>query len=151
MKPDLSPRCRARLFAFVLGLACAAPLLAAPLPLHGRWLPDEPEAGRAVLTIKEATLSWRGRNPPAPACAQDYVLIKERPGTVYTDGRGTKFVAGSPGSIPTYLMTLGAGTCGTPGEQVRVRFPLIYDINHIEFIEYAAGRPVNARRLHRKK
>lgn len=151
MKPDLSPRYRARLFAFVLGLACAAPLLAEPLPLHGRWQADEPEAGQAVLTIKAATLSWRGRNAPAPACVQDYVLNKERPGTVYTDGRGTKFVAGSLGSIPTYLMTLGAGTCGTPGAQVRVRFPLIYDINHIEFIEYAAGKPVSACRLHRRK
>jgi hypothetical protein len=141
---------RSSLFALVLG--CASPALAEPLTFHGRWLPDEnQDDAYASLTIKDSTIAWRGPDKSAPACVRGFVQQKERPGTVYRDGRGTKFVAGAPGSMPTYLLLLGPGSCGSPGEQVRVSFPLVYDINHIEFIEYVAGKPVSARRLHRKK
>jgi hypothetical protein len=141
---------RSPLFALILG--CASSALAEPLTFHGRWLPDDDQdAAYASLTIKESTISWRGPDKSTPACVRDFVQKPERPGTVYRDGRGTKFVAGAPGSMPTYLLLLRPGSCGSPGEQVRISFPLVYDINHIEFIEYVAGKPVSARRLHRKK
>lgn len=141
---------RTSLFAFIFG--CASSALAEPLTFHGRWLPDEnQDDAYASVTIKASTIAWRGPDKSAPACVRGFVQQKERPGTVYRDGRGTKFVAGAPGSMPTYLLTLNPGSCGSPGEQVRVSFPLVYDINHIEFIEYVAGKPVSARRLHRKK
>lgn len=158
MKNHPSPGLRARSLlpfvvpVFVLGLGCAAPVLAEPLPYVGRWLPDEdpgPPAARTVLTIKDARMTWR--EPDAPACVRDFALQKERPGTVYRDGRGTKFVAGAPGSIPTYLLKLGPGTCGSPGDYVRISFPLVYDIGHIELIDYVAGKPVAVRRYRRKK
>lgn len=143
---------RTPLVALVLVLGCASSSMAEPLTFHGRWLPDENQDDTyASLTIKEATISWRGPDKSAPACVRDFVQKKERPGTVYRDGRGTKFVAGAPGSMPTYLLLLRPGCCGSPGDQVRISFPLVYDINHIEFIEYVAGKPVSARRLHRKK
>jgi hypothetical protein len=138
--------------ALVLGLGCASSSMAEPLTFHGRWLPDDDRnAAYAGLTIKESTISWRGPDKSASACVRDFVQKKERPGTVYRDGRGTKFVAGAPGSMPTYLLTLSPGSCGSPGEEVRISFPLVYDINHIEFIEYVAGKPVSVLRLHRKK
>ena len=154
MKKILSPEYRARLLAIVLGLGCAQPVLAESLPFVGRWLPDDPpqaQAAGAILVIKDASLSWSGPNKSAPACIQQFALKKENPGTVYIDGHGTKFVAGVPGSIPTYLLKLSANTCGSPDQEVRIRFPLIYDTNHIEFLEYANGKPVSSRRFHRKK
>lgn len=143
---------RTRLLALFLGLVYGPSSMAEPLTFHGRWLLDEnQDAPYAGLTIKDATISWREPNKSAPACVREFVQKKERPGTVYRDGRGRKFVAGAPGSMPTYLLRLSPGSCGSPGEEVRISFPLVYDINHIEFIEYVAGKPVSARRLHRKK
>jgi hypothetical protein len=152
----LNPGCRARSLALVLvlGLGCAPSLLAQSLPLAGRWLLEErPDAQSpyTVLTIKDMRLSWSGPTPSSPKCVQQFVLQNETPGTVYADGHGTRFVAGVKGSIPTYLLKLGASTCGGAGEQVRIRFPLIYDTKHIEFIEYANGKPATSRRFRRKK
>ena len=96
-------------------------------------------------------MTWRGPDKSAPACVQPFTLKKESPGTVYTNGHGTKFVAGALGSLPTYLLTLGPATCGSPAEEVRISFPLVYDIKHIEFIEYVHGKPVSSRRFYRKK
>jgi hypothetical protein len=145
MKSLLRSRCRAPLLALAFGLGCGSSVLAEPLPFTGRWLADDhPEA--QVLRIKDASMSWR-----EPACVRQFTLKKEKPGTVYRDGRGRKFVAGALGSMPTYLLKLDAGTCGSPADEMRISFPLVYDINHIELIEYALGKPVSARRLHRKK
>ena len=154
MKRLLKPAGRARWLAIVCGLAYGSPLLAQPLPFSGRWLVDDGLAAggsHPILVIKDATMAWKGTDRSAPACAQPFELKKERPGTVYTDARGTKFVAGTPGSIPTYLLRLSPGTCDNPAEEVRISYPLIYDVNHIEVVEYVAGKPVSARRLRRKK
>lgn len=154
MKKLSSPRCRTRLLAILFGLGCAQSALAQPLPFAGRWLPDDDSAtpaARAILAIKGTTMTWRGPDKSAPVCVQEFVLKDEKPGTVYTDGRGTRFVAGVPGSIPTYLLKLSASTCGGVAEDVRIRYPLIYDVNHIEFIEYVSGKPVSSRRFRRKK
>lgn len=148
-----SPGCRA-LLAIVAGLACASPVLAQPLPLKGRWLLDAPadaQASYTILKIEDGRMSWSGPFKSAPPCVQQFVLKKENPGTVYTDGHGTRFVAGVPGSIPTYLLGVSASTCGGVGEDVRIRFPMVYDTDHIEVIEYANGKPLGARRFHRKK
>jgi len=153
-KNFLNPTCRARLLALVLGLGCAPTLLAQSMPLAGRWLLDDhPEtpAPYTVLTIKDMRLSWSGPGKSAPKCVQQFVLKNEKPGTVYADGHGTRFVAGVPGSIPTYLLRLSASTCGGIDEDVRIRFPLVYDTRHIEVIEYANGKPLTSRRFHRKK
>jgi hypothetical protein len=69
---------------------------------------------------------------------------------VYLDGRGRKFVAGVPGSIPTYLLNIVGGNCRGIEDQVRISYPLIYDVNHIEVIEYVKGKPASSRRFHRK-
>jgi hypothetical protein len=79
------------------------------------------------------------------------VVKTETPGTVYVDGRGTKFLAGVKGSIPTYLLQLRTSTCGRVGEDVRIRYPVVYDTGHIEVIEYVNGKPLGSRRFHRKK
>jgi hypothetical protein len=124
------------------------------MPLAGRWLLDDhtdAQAPYTVLVIKDMRLSWSGPSRSAPKCVQEFVLQDEKPGTVYADGHGTRFVAGVKGSIPTYLLKLSASTCGGVGEQVRIRFPLIYDTKHIEFIEYANGKPATSRRFRRKK
>jgi hypothetical protein len=149
----VSPRgCRALLLAILFGLGCPPALPAEPLPYIGRWLPDaHPPASRALLTIKKASLSLRGPDTSAPSCTREFVLKNEKAGTVYRDGRGTKFVAGAKGSLPTYLLTLGAGTCDSLTNEMRISFPMVYDINHIEVIEYANGKPVSSQRFHRKK
>ena len=139
-----------KVLASVLGLVCGVPVLAQPLPLAGRWLADAGNPA-AVLTIKDGNLSWREPKTSSPACVRPFELRKERPGTVYTNGQGTRFVAGAPGSIPTYLLKLAPGACGSAGDDVRISFPLIYDTNHIELIDYVAGKPVSVRRFHRKK
>ncbi len=146
------------LFAFLLGLGCAPSLLAQQLPFAGRWLldaqADAQAASRArytVLSVKDDRLRWSGPDKSVPPCEQEFALKKEKPGTVYLDGRGTRFLAGFPGSIPTYLLTLRSSTCGRAGEDVRIRYPLIYDTRHIEVIEYENGKPVSSRRFHRKK
>jgi hypothetical protein len=144
---------RTRLLAAVLGLGWAAPVLAQPLPFAGRWLPDDSVTAPAAwvpLTIKGETMSWRGPDRSVPGCVQQFALKKEKPGAVYVDGRGTKFVAGMPGSIPTYLLTLRSSTCGGLADEVRISFPLVYDTGHIELIEYVNGKPVTSRRFRRK-
>lgn len=154
MKTFLSSANRARLLAIVLGLGCAPAVLAQSLPFAGRWLLEDhpdPQAPDAVLTINGSNLAWSAKKGAAPTCVQPFVLKNEAPGTVYTDGHGTKFVAGVPGSIPTYLLKVGASTCGSLEEEVRIRYPLIYDVGHIEVIEYVKGKPVSSRRFRRKK
>jgi hypothetical protein len=135
----------------VLALGVSPFLLAEPLPYTGQWVPDAQASSDWILTIKDTDLSWRGPAGSAPSCVQAFELKKEKPGTVYIDGRGKRFVAGSLGSLPTYLFKLGPNTCGGPADEVRISFPLVYDTRHIELIEYAGGKPLTVRRLHRKK
>jgi hypothetical protein len=145
---------RARLLALVLGLGAAPSLLAQSLPFTGRWLLDDrtqAQASYTVLTIKGETMAWSGPDKSAPRCVQEFVLKKETPGSVYLDGRGTKFVAGVKGSLPTYLLQLRSSTCGGVGEDVRISYPLVYDTRHIDVIEYVNGKPVSSRRFRRKK
>ncbi|KQX95561.1 hypothetical protein ASD28_19135 [Massilia sp. Root133] len=142
----------ARLVAVVAGLGCSASVLADPVPFAGRWLADD-QAGSpyTTLTVKGDTIAWHGRDKSVPRCVRQFAVRQEKPGTVYVNARGTKFVAGAKGSIPTYLLQLDDGTCGSGGSAVRINYPLIYDTQHIELIEYAAGKPIGARRFHRKK
>ena len=139
--------------AILLGLVCAPAAFAQSLPFDGRWLLDE-EPGKpaayTVLTIEGGSMTWTGPAKSTPKCVQEFVLKEEKPGTVYVDGRGTRFVAGLKGSIPTFLVQLRSSTCGRAGETTRIRYPLVYDTAHIEVIAYVAGKPVSARRFHRK-
>lgn len=140
--------------ALLLGLAFAPSVLAQSLPFAGKWLLDEdPKAPAAytVLRIEDGRLRWTGPARGTPECVQEFVLKEEKPGTVYVDGRGTRFVAGLKGSIPTFLLQLRASTCGRAGETTRIRYPLVYDIQHIEVIGYVGGKPVSARRFHRQQ
>ena len=135
------------------GLVWAPAALAQALPFNGRWLLDDgagPGAGYSVLTVKGDKLSWTGADKKTPSCVQSFVLQAERPGTIYVDGRGTRFVAGVKGSIPTYLLRLADSNCGRAGELTRIRYPLIYDTGHIEVIDYVGGQVAGARRFHRK-
>jgi hypothetical protein len=149
---------RVRLLAMViglgLGLSFTAPLSAQTLPFSGRWLLEHPtqvQEPYAVLSVKGNSLAWSAANKRAPTCVQQFEVKPEKPGTVYTDGRGTRFVAGAPGSIPAYLLKLGASTCPGIEEEVRIRYPLVYDTRHIEIIEYVKGKPVSSRRFSRLK
>jgi hypothetical protein len=160
MKIFSSPRRRVRLLAAIFGLGfgfgCTAPLLAQTLPFSGRWEMEEPTplhapAPYAVLSVKGDRLAWSASKKAAPTCIQHFEVKPEKPGTVYTDGRGTRFVAGSPGSIPTYLLKLGSTTCPGIEEEIRIRYPLVYDVGHIEIIEYVKGKPVSSRRFSRLK
>lgn len=140
--------------ALLFGLACAPAVLAQSLPFAGKWLLDEDPktpAAYMVLRIEDGRLRWTGPARATPECVQEFVLKEEKPGTVYVDGRGTRFVAGLKGSIPTYLLQLRASTCGRAGETTRIRYPLVYDIQHIEVIGYVGGKPVSARRFHRQQ
>ena len=142
------------LLALLLGLGAAPSLFAQSLPFAGRWLADDLPAEQAPytsLTIEGARLSWSGPDRSAPGCVQEFVPKQEKPGSVYLDGRGTRFVAGAKGSLPTYLLQLRSSTCGRAGEDVRISYPLVYDTRHIEVIEYVNGKPVSARRFRRKK
>lgn len=146
---------RARWLAIVLGLGCATSAMADGLPFAGRWLRDEQAGAQPrypTLVIEDGSLAWRGADKSIPGCTQPFTLHPEKPGTVYVDGRGKKFVAGAIGSFPTYLLDIGAGTCGAAGAnaQVRISYPLAYDVKHIEFIDYVNGKPVGVRRFHRK-
>ena len=153
MKNTLGSRRWTHLPAILLGLAYGSSALAEPVPFSGRWLADDPasQPPYTTLTVKGDTLSWHGPDKSVPKCVRRFAIQKERPGTVYTNARGTKFVAGTKGSIPTYLLQLDDGTCGSANSAVRINYPLIYDTQHIELIEYAAGKPVGAQRFHRKK
>jgi hypothetical protein len=150
-------RRRVRLLTAVLGLGYSAALLAQPLPYLGRWLPDEKtEAhgtqaqGGARLSIDDARLSWRGPDRAQPACVQEFVRHQEKPGTVYANGQGKRFVASASGSFPTFLLKIVANACGGSVDHVRISFPLAYSKDQMELIEYAQGKPVSARRFHRK-
>lgn len=154
MKTSPGPTRRAHLFAIVLGLGFCTPLLAEPLPFAGRWLADDPPDALSPYTslvIKGDTIAWHGADKSTPPCVRQFAVQPERPGTVYTNARGTKFVAGAKGSIPTYVLRLDAADCGGVGSTVRIHYPLIYDTRHIELIDYAGGKPVGARRFHRKE
>jgi hypothetical protein len=142
------------LLAFLVGLCAAPAVLAQSLPFSGHWLLDEGSAAAAPytsLTVKGGSMTWSGPDKSVPTCVQEFALKQEKPGTVYVDGRGTKFLAGVKGSIPTYLLQLRSSTCGRAGEDVRIRYPLVYDTRHIEVIDYVGGKPVSAWRLRRKK
>ena len=142
----------ARIVIVVAALGCSASVLADPVPFAGRWLADDDAASPyTALTVKGDTIAWQGRDKSVPKCVRQFAVRPEKPGTVYLNARGTKFVAGAKGSIPTYLLQLDDGTCGSASPAVRISYPLIYDTQHIELIEYAAGKPVGVRRFHRKK
>jgi hypothetical protein len=150
MKNVLHPGVRACLIA--LGLVCAPALLAQPLPFAKRWLLDGAAAAPAaytILTIDDARIGWSAPGASPPPCSQAFALRQERPGTVYLDGRGRKFVAGVQGSIPTYLLAIVGGDCRGIEDQLRISYPLVYDTDHIEVIEYVKGKPVSSRRFHR--
>lgn len=144
----------AHLLVLALGIGCMPSLCAQTLPFAGRWQLDAPPGAPAAytrLTIKATTLSWAGPTKSAPTCVQQFTVKQEKPGTEYLDGHGTKFIAGVRGSLPTFLVQVSASTCGNVGEDVRISFPLVYDLNHIEVIEYAKSKPVSSRRFKIKK
>jgi hypothetical protein len=155
MKNRLLPGWRAGLLACVFSLGCAPFALAQDLPFAGRWLLDEqpgvPAAAYPVLTVRGDRMSWGGLKKSAPTCVQQFVLQNEKPGTMYVNGRGTKFMTGVPGSLPSYLFKITASNCPGLEEAVRISYPLVYDVRHIEVIEYVKGKPVTFRRFHRKK
>lgn len=141
------------LLVVLLGLGAAPSLFAQSLPFSGSWLLEDGSAAPATytsLTVKGESMTWSGPDESVPKCVQEFALKREKPGTVYVDGRGTRFLAGVKGSIPTYLLQLRTSTCGRAGEEVRIRYPLVYDTRHIEVIEYVNGKPVSARRFRRK-
>jgi hypothetical protein len=141
------------LLAMLAGLVCAPSAMAQSVPFAGRWLLDAPADAQAAytrLTVKGERMTWSGADKSAPGCVQEFALKQERPGTVYVDGRGTRFVAGMKGSIPTYLLQLRTSTCGGVGQDVRIRYPLVYDTTHIEVIDYVNGKPVGSRRFRRQ-
>jgi hypothetical protein len=155
MKNRLLPGWRTGLLACVFGLGCAPSAPAQDLPFAGRWLLDEqpgvPAAAYPVLTVRGDRMFWGGLKKSAPGCVQQFVLQQERPGTMYTNGRGTKFMTGVPGSLPTYLLKLGANSCEGGADAVRIIYPMVYQSGHIEVIEYVKGKALSARRFHRKK
>jgi hypothetical protein len=155
MTPRSNPGWRARLLAMVAGLGCALSALAQDMPFAGRWMADEPPGAAAsaypVLTIKGDRMSWSGPVKSAPACVQQFVLQNEKPGTMYVNGRGTKFMAGVTGSLPTYLLKLRANGCAGGADAVRIIYPLVYRSEQIEVLEYVNGKVVSARRMHRKQ
>jgi len=143
----------ARLCAVAMALGCGPALLAQDLLFTGRWLPDDAAAdprAYAVLSIEAARMSWHGAKTAPPGCGRAFVLQAEKPGTEYADGRGIKFVAGTAGSLPTYLLKVTASTCGGKEDAIRISFPRAYDRAHMELIQYVQGKPVSSRRFHRK-
>ena len=143
------------MLAAALGLVWASSALAQDLPFAGRWLLDEQPGAAAsaypVLTIKGDRLAWGGLKTSAPACVQQFVLQQERRGTMYTNAHGTKFIAGVPGSLPTYLLKLSHNGCAGAADAVRIIYPMVYRTGQIEVLEYVNGKVVSARRLHRKQ
>jgi hypothetical protein len=141
------------LLAGLAGLAATPPALAQSLPFAGHWLQDDglgPEMAYTRLEIDGERMTWSGPDKATPVCVQAFALKPERPGTVYVDGGGTRFLAGVKGSLPTYLLQLRSSTCGRAGEDTRIRYPLVYDTRHIEVIGYVNGKPVSSRRFHRQ-
>jgi hypothetical protein len=155
MKNRLLPGWRAGLLACVFSLGCAPSALAQDLPFAGRWLLDEqpgvPAAAYPVLTVRGDRMSWGGLKKSAPTCVQQFVLQNEKPGTMYVNGRGTKFMAGVTGSLPTYLLKLRANGCAGGADAVRIIYPLVYRSGQIEVLDYVNGKVVSARRMHRKQ
>jgi hypothetical protein len=152
MRHRLTLGWRARVLAAVIGLGCAQSVLAQDVPFAGSWLLDEQPGAAAsaypVLTIEGDKLSWGGPQKSAPTCVQQFVLQNEKPGTMYVNGRGTKFVAGVAGSLPTYLLKLRANSCA---DAVRIIYPMVYRTGQIEVLEYVNGKVVSVQRLHRKQ
>lgn len=144
----LSP---ATLAGIVLALGCAPSALAKPPQYEGHWQADGNAAASgtpsAILTIEGTKLSWRPKRKGRPVCAGSFARLDEKPGTVYRDAAGRKFVAGALGSFPTFLLQVDPGTCASTADQWRISFPLAYDKRHMELIEYRNGRPVGARRF----
>lgn len=138
-----------RLLAALFGLCLSSPLFAQALPFAGRWIVDDPAGAYTTLTVKGTTMSWSGQDKSVPPCVREFTVQEEKPGTVYLDARGTRFVAGAPGSLPSYLLKLAGDACGGTGDTVRIRYHLVYDVRHIEVIDYVGGKPASARRLHR--
>lgn len=154
MKLPVIPSRHAHWLALVCGLACAPATPAEGPPFLGRWQLDEPVPAQAAYTalhIKGTSLAWRGPGKSSPACTHRFALKPEPAGTTYRNGRGTQFVAGVAGSLPTYLLAIQGSDCASPVDAVRISYPLVYDVRHIEVIEYAGGKPVSARRMHRAR
>jgi hypothetical protein len=148
------PTLLAGLAGALLCLACAAsaPSALAQAPqFTGHWKSDNPASAApdAVLTIEGASLSWRPKRHAPPMCSGTFALQAEKPGSVYVDGRGKKFVGGAIGSFPTYLLKVDPGTCGGGADSWRLSFPLAYDRVHMALTEYRNGRPIGFRRLRR--
>lgn len=142
----------AQLCTAAVGLGCSPALSAQELLFTGRWVPDMQAAtpgAYAVLTIEAARMSWHDASMTSPGCSRNFALQPEKPGTEYADGRGTRFVAGTAGSLPTYLLKVTASTCGGKEDAIRISFPRAYDRAHMELIQYVQGKPVSARRFHR--
>jgi hypothetical protein len=142
----------AQLCTAAVAFGCSPALSAQELLFTGRWVPDIQAAAPgayAVLTIEAARMSWHDASMTSPGCSRDFALQPEKPGTEYADGRGTRFVAGTAGSLPTYLLKVTASTCGGKEDAIRISFPRAYDRAHMELIQYVQGKPVSARRFHR--
>ena len=141
--------------ALVLGVArAAAPAAPAPAPearppaYIGHWKADGDAAPDmpAILSLEGATLALRPKPKARPVCKGAFALQPEKPGTVYRNAEGRKFVAGSLGSLPTFLLNIEPGTCPVTASQWRISFPLPYDRRHMELIEYQGGRATGSRR-----
>lgn len=151
MNKHWKPVVRATLAATLLGLGMASAVAAEPQLFLGKWKSDNPASTTpdAVLTFDGDTLSWRPRDKAPPQCSGTFALQPEKPGTVYVNGLGRKFVAGAIGSFPSYLLNVNPGTCGGTADQWRVSFPLAYDRRHMEVTEYKDGKAMAYRRLQR--
>lgn len=151
-------RLNARLI-LMLGCAAAAqvqaqtpsPTQAAAPQFMGKWKSANPASTTpdAILTIEGAAVSWRAAPGAKPMCSGAFALQAEKPGTVYLDAKGRKFVAGVIGSFPTFLLKVDPGTCGGGADGWRLSFPLAYDRGHMELTEYRNGRPIAFRRMQR--
>jgi hypothetical protein len=149
MNRFLNVRWRAGLAAAVFSLAGVPAPAAPPAPFFGTWIDAAGccDMGEAKLTIEGNTVTWNGTAKTPAACSTTFALEKEAAGTVYRDARGRRFLAGMPGSLPTFLLRIDPRACGGRADRIRVSFPLAYDKRHIELSEYRDGRPVGYRRL----
>jgi len=139
-------------FPSILIACVCAPALAQPAPADdqfiGRWKSDNPASATpdALLTIEGAAFTWRPNAKAPPQCRGTFARQNEKPGTVYLDAHGRKFVAGAIGSFPTYLLKVDPGTCGG-ADGWRISFPVPYDRRHMELTEYVGGRPTGYRKM----
>jgi hypothetical protein len=134
-----------------LNCAPAAQAQAETPQFLGHWKSDNPAstAPDAVLTIEGATVSWHPKRGAKPMCSGTFALQAEKPGTVYLDAHGRKFVAGMIGSLPTFLLKVDPGTCGGGADAWRLSFPRAYDRRHMELTEYRNGRAIAFRKMQR--